>query len=104
MYAYTSGSCSGSPHSSHSVTVNGRDGSSIEFSASTKGTWATTPAKADGARLDTAPTSRPPADPPRITSRSADVQPVLARCSAHATKSVKVFFLVSNLPSSYQRR
>src|ERR1700724_3509038 len=65
MYAYTSGSCSGSPHSSHSVTVSGSDGSRIEFSASTNGTCATIPAKADGARLATAPMSSPPADPPR---------------------------------------
>src|ERR1700744_3416221 len=67
MYAYTSGSCSGSPHSSHSVTVSGSDGSRIELSASTNGTWATIPAKADGARLATAPISSPRAhhNPPR---------------------------------------
>ena len=44
MYAYTSASCSGSPHSSHSVTVNGSEGSRIEVSASTNGTSASTPA------------------------------------------------------------
>ena len=30
MYAYTSGSSSGLPHSSHSVTVSGSDGSRID--------------------------------------------------------------------------
>src|SRR3984957_2901247 len=104
MYSYTAGSCSGSPHSSHSVTVSGRDGSRIEFSASTKGTCATMPAKADGARLATAPISSPPADPPRATSREADVQPAETRCSADATKSVNVFRLVSIFPLSYQGR
>src|ERR1700749_3191634 len=64
MYEYTAGSCSGSPHSSHSVTVSGSDGSRIEFSASTNGTCATIPAKAPGARLATAPISSPPAHPP----------------------------------------
>src|ERR1700733_9771593 len=98
MYSYTAGSCSGSPHSSHSVTVSGSDGSSIEFSASTNGTWATIPVNADGARLATAPISSPPADAPRATSRDADVQPAEARCSAQATKSVNVFRLVSIFP------
>src|SRR6266702_3777430 len=62
MYAYTSGSCSGSPHSSHSVTVSGSDGSRIVVSASTNGTCATIPAKVSGAMLATAPISRPPAE------------------------------------------
>ncbi len=74
------------------------------LSASTNGTSATMPANASGARLATAPISRPPAEPPRATSRSGDVQPDLARCWAQATKSVNVFFLASILPSSYQRR
>ena len=38
MYAYTSADSSGLPHSSHSVTVSGSDGSRIVLSASTKGT------------------------------------------------------------------
>ena len=37
MYAYTSADSSGLPHSSHSVTVSGSDGSRIVFSASTNG-------------------------------------------------------------------
>src|ERR1700760_2899635 len=90
MYRYTSGSCSGSPHSSHSVTVSGSDGSRMVFSASTNGTWATIPAKSDGAMLATAPTSRPPADPPRATSLPAEVHPDDTSCRAQATKSVNV--------------
>src|SRR5919202_1878780 len=54
MYPYTCGSSSGLPHSSHSVTVSGSDGSRMELSASTKGTCATIPANASGARLATA--------------------------------------------------
>src|SRR5215468_10482366 len=104
MYRYTWGSSSGLPHSSHSVTVNGSEGSRIELSASTNGTCATMPENASGARLATAPISRPPAEPPRATSRPGEVQPVLARCRAHATKSVNVFLLVSSLPLSYQAR
>ena len=73
-------------------------------SASTNGTCATIPANASGAMLATAPISSPPAEPPRATSRSADVQPVSARCRAHAMKSVNVFFLRSSLPSVYQER
>ena len=98
MYAYTAGSCSGSPHSSHSVTVSGSDGSRIEVSASTNGTCATIPANASGARFTAAPISRPPADPPRATSPPGDVQPAAARCRAHATKSVKVLALRSIFP------
>ena len=73
-------------------------------SASTNGTWATTAPKASGARFSAAPTSRPPAEPPRATSRRGDVQPSLTRCRAHATKSVNVLILCSILPSSYHRR
>ena len=104
MYPYTSGSSSGLPHSSHSVTVSGSDGSRIVLSASTNGTSATNPPNASGARFATAPTSSPPADPPRATTRSGAVQPTLTRCRAQATKSVNVFFLVSILPPSYHRR
>jgi hypothetical protein len=86
------------------VTVSGSDGSRTVLSASTNGTSATMPPNASGATLTTAPMSSPPADPPRATIRSADVQPVFARCWAQATKSVNVFFLASILPSSYHRR
>ena len=64
-----SGSC-GSPHSSHSVMVSGRSGSSIVVTTSTNGTSATIAAKRSGRRLATAPISRPPALPPRATSRA----------------------------------
>src|SRR5579875_4223151 len=73
MYAYTCGSCSGSPHSSHSVTVSGSDGSRMVFSASTNGTCATIPANASGAMFAAAPISRPPAEAPRATSLSGAV-------------------------------
>ena len=73
-------------------------------SASTNGTCATIPANASGARFTAAPSSSPPADPPRATSRPGDVQPAVARCRAHATKSVNVLALRSILPSSYQPR
>src|SRR6516162_8082002 len=95
MYAYTCGSCSGSPHSSHSVTVSGSDGSRIVFSASTNGTCVTMPPNVPGDMLAIAPMSSPPAEPPRAISRGADVQPDRCRCSAQAMKSVKVFFLLS---------
>src|ERR1019366_3543905 len=62
------------------------------------------PAKPSGPMLAPAPISSPPAEPPRATSRSADVQPRRTRCSADAMKSVKVFFLCSSLPSVYQDR
>ena len=71
MYAYTSALCSGSPHSSHSITVSGSDGSRIVVSASTNGTSARMPANSSGARFATAPISRPPAEPPSATMRSA---------------------------------
>src|SRR5579875_2670929 len=74
MYSKTSGSCSGSPHSSHSVTVSGSEGSRIEVSASTNGTCATMPPKSRGAMFATAPISSPPADPPRAISRDGRVQ------------------------------
>ena len=50
-------------------------------SASTNGTWATTAPKAPGSRFSAAPTSRPPAEAPRATSRCGDVQPSLTRCA-----------------------
>ena len=51
-----------------------------------------------------APTSRPPALPPRIATRSRSAQPCATRCSAHAMVSVNVLRLWSSLPSRYQRR
>ena len=97
MYAYTSASCSGSPHSSHSITVSGSDGSRIVVSASTNGTSARMPANSSGARLATAPISRPPALPPSATSRSGEVYPLSIRCRAQSTKSVKVLRLLQQL-------
>ena len=67
MRAYASGSC-GSPHSSHSVIVSGRSGSSMVVTMSTNGTSATMAANRSGRRLATAPMSSPPALPPRATS------------------------------------
>ncbi len=99
MYAYASADSSGLPHSSHSVTVSGSDGSRMVLSTSTNGTSATMPANASGAWLATAPMSRPPADPPRATSRSGEVHPTENRCAAQATKSVNVFFFAISLPS-----
>src|SRR5262245_991748 len=104
MYAYASADSRGLPHSSHSSTVSGSDGSRIVFNGSTKGTSATMPVNALGAMFATAPMSRPPAEPPRAISRAAEVQPDATRCSEHATKSVNVFFFASSLPSSYHRR
>ena len=104
MYAYASADASGLPHSSHSVTVSGSDGSRMLLSASTNGTSATTPANASGAWLATAPMSRPPAEPPRATRCRGEVQPAAARCWAHATKSENVFCLAISRPSVYQRR
>src|SRR5262245_56252915 len=101
MYPYASADSSGLPHSSHSVTVSGSDGSRIEVSTSTNGTCATIPCTDDGARLATAPMSSPPADPPRATMRDAVVKPD-DRCAAHAMKSVNVLRLCMSLPSSYQ--
>src|SRR5690242_17374664 len=72
MRAYAAGS-RGSPHSSHSVTVSGSSGSSIVVTTSTNGTSATIAAKRSGRRLATAPINKPPALPPRATSRSGVV-------------------------------
>ncbi len=63
MRAYASGS-RGSPHSSHSVTVSGSDGSSIVVTTSTNGTSATIAPKRSGRRFATAPIKSPPALPP----------------------------------------
>src|SRR5919107_201110 len=90
MYWYTSADSSGLPHSSHSVTVSGSDGSRMDVSGSTNGTCATMPAKASGATFAIAPMNRPPAEPPRATSRSAAVHEPLTSARAQATKSVKV--------------
>ena len=61
------GSVRGSPHSSHSVTVSGNDGSLIVLTTSTNGTSAMAPANRVGAIVMHAPTASPPALAPRIT-------------------------------------
>ena len=71
---------------------------------STKGTSATMARNSSGARLATAPISRPPALPPRATRRSGAVHPSPTRVRAQATKSVKVLGLAASFPSSYQWR
>ena len=71
---------------------------------STNGTSAMTARNRSGRMLVTAPISSPPALPPRIASRSAEVQPSRSRYSATAMKSVKVFFFFSILPWSYHGR
>jgi hypothetical protein len=86
------------------MTVSGRLGSRIVLSASTNGTSASTPAHSSGARFAIAPISRPPAEPPRATIRSGAVQPCATMARPQETKSVKVFFLCSSLPCSYQYR
>ena len=91
-------SASGLPHSSYSMTVSGSVASSIVVRLSTNGTPATTPPNASGARLATAPISRPPALPPSATSTSGRVSPAATRCRAQATKSVNVVRLCSSLP------
>src|ERR1035441_2142962 len=104
MYPYTSGSCSGSPHSSHSVTVSGRDGSRMLVSASTNGTWATTAPHASGAMFTAAPTSRPPAEPPRATRRGGADFPrrpprrAAARAAARAQPARRRPALVGQVP------
>ena len=104
MYSYTDGSCSGSPHSSHSPTVSGSEGSRIVVSASTKGTPAMIARNRSGARFATAPISSPPALRPSAPSRAGSTRPLAPRCSAAATKSLKEFFFSSSLPWSYQSR
>src|SRR5262249_61715360 len=87
-----------------SATVSGGDGPRLLGSESTNGPWAPLPPNAGGASFTAAPTSSPPAEPPRAISRRELVQPRLTRCSAQATKSVNVLVLRSIFPSSYQRR
>ena len=103
MYAYDLGSaragCPTPPTRSRSAAATGRGSWSARPRTAPR---RRSPANAVGARLATAPISSPPALPPRATSRSGAVQPALTRCSAQATKSVKVFCLASSLPSSYQ--
>ena len=67
---------------------------------STNGTCATTALKRSGRMLTTAPTSRPPALPPWITSRSVDVYVFLTRCSAQSMKSLKVLIFCIMRPCS----
>ena len=71
---------------------------------STKGTSATAAVKSSGRMFVTAPISRPPALPPRMTRRSAAVHPSAMSFSAQAMKSLNVFILVINRPCSYQGR
>ena len=73
--------------------------SSIVFSTSTNGTCETTALKRSGRMFETAPTSKPPALPPWITSRSFEVYFWLISVSAQAMKSVNVFILFIILPA-----
>ena len=96
------GSSRGSPHSSHSVIVSGNVGSLMVETMSTKGTSAIAPAKVVGERAIDAPTVRPPALPPRTTIREGEQMFLLAKCSAQAMVSKKVFFLERYFPLRYQ--
>ena len=98
------GSSRGSPHSSHSFAVSGRDGSLIVDTTSTNGTSATALANRSGRIVTHAPTSRPPALPPRIATRRGSAQPSAATCSTAASVSTNVLRLFSSLPSRYHRR
>jgi len=49
-------------------------------------------------RFTTAPISNPPADPPSIATLAASPKLAAVKCSTQATKSVKVFRLVSIFP------
>ena len=84
----------------YSLVVSGRLASSIVFITSTNGTCATTALKRSGRMLATAATSRPPALPPWITSRSGDVNLFATRYSAQSMKSVKVFIFCIIRPCS----
>ena len=75
MYSYTAGSVIGLPHSSHSSADSGSSGSRMVVRASTNGTAATIAAYFSGARLATAPISRPPAEPPMAAIRAGSTQP-----------------------------
>ena len=79
IYRYTRSSSMGLPHSSHSRADSGSCGSEIEVTGSTKGTTARIPAYFRGARLATAPMSRPPAEPPSATIRAASTHGWAAR-------------------------
>ena len=80
------------------------DSSSIVVTTSTNGTCATSTRYFSGARLATAPISRPPALPPMAATRSGAAYPSLTRKSVTSMKSVKVLILLSSLPSSYHCR
>src|SRR2546425_958915 len=103
LFPYTTLFRSGLPHSSNSPTVSGSDGSSIVLSTSTNGTRRTAAVQRSGRMFSTAPSRRPPALPPSITSRSCAVEPWQTRSSAHAMKSVNVLRFLRSRPSSCQR-
>src|SRR3954447_13227423 len=98
------GSLRGSPHSPHSVTVRGSEGSLIVVTTSTNGTSATAALNCSGAIVTHAPTSKPPALPPRIATRSRSATPTSTRWAQAASVSVNVLRLASSLPSRYQPR
>src|SRR4051794_17331276 len=98
------GSSRGSPHSSHSVTVSGSDGSLIVVTTSTNGTSATAALNCSGAIVTQAPTSKPPALPPRMATRSRSATPTSTRWAHAASVSVNVLRLASSLPSRSQPR
>ena len=70
------------------------------FITSTNGTAEWTARNKSGRKLTTAPMSNPPALPPSITRRSGAEMWFFTNHSAQSTKSVKVFFLRINMPSS----
>src|SRR5262245_9818405 len=84
--------------------VRGSVGSLIVVTTSTKGTSATLEAHTAERIVKHAPTSSPPALPPRSTTRDGSAHPALTRCSTLAIVSLNVFRLCSSLPSRYQRR
>src|SRR5918995_4814978 len=98
------GSARGSPHSSHSVTVSGSDGSLIVVTTSTNGTSATAALNCLGSIVTQAPTSSPPALPPRIATRSRSATPIATRWAQAASVSVNVLRLASSFPSRYHAR
>jgi len=86
---------------SHSEVVRGIVGSSIVVTTSTKGTPATAALNKSGLILSTPPISEPPALLPFMQSLSLEQNFFSIKCSAHAIKSVKVFFFFSSFPFSY---
>src|SRR5262245_44671810 len=98
------GSLRGSPHSSHSVIVSGSVGSLIVVTTSTNGTSAIAALNRSGSIGMQAPTSSPPALPPRIATRSGAATPIVTRWAHAASVSVNVLRLASSLPSRYQPR